>query len=268
LLDKLRNEFGGHLKGEIERIARSFAGRRGLAAYLHDELDGQIGSANLMSPRHISQLEIRKTRLSREWVERDEGPDIAWKSVLQGLDEQLEVWVQQALSRSYTKNESADYQQLDWESCKLTRRTRTQAQQNDLAEKATGIMAAVFPVASAVVGTATTAIGTTTAVTGLSGSTAAGAAAGAGISAATVLGAALAPVGLGIAAAGAYAWHRHRQQRKSSLELMREEEINALDDDSKRCAGGSRSARSQSGRTWSSTQRSEFLSTGTSCVRW
>jgi hypothetical protein len=34
-----------------------------------------------------------------------------------------------------------------------------------------------------------------------------------------------------MAAAGLYAWRRHRQQRKTSLEVMRREEIEALNDD-------------------------------------
>jgi hypothetical protein len=223
LVTQLRHEFGEQLKSDIERIVSSFA-RRGLDNYLQDELTDYINSANLLSPREVGQLEIRKTRFTREWIARDGGPLEAWEKVLELLDEQLDLRVSEALSRSYSKNESATYEQLDLELLKISRHVRTKAQQDDLAAKATSIMAAVFPMAGAVVAGAG-------AATAVGGSAAGGAVTLAGITASTALGVALAPVGIGMAAAGLYAWRRHRQQRKTSLEVMRHEEIDALKDD-------------------------------------
>jgi hypothetical protein len=216
---QLRHEFGEQLKSDIERIMSSF-GRRGLNTYLHDELADYINSANLLSPREVGQLEIRKTRLTREWIARDDGPLQAWEKVLKLLDEQLDLRLSEALSRSYSKSESTTHEQLDLELLKMSRRVRTPAQQEDLAAKATGIMAAVFPVAGAVVAGA-----------GAATASAGGAVTLAGVTAST-LGLALAPVGIGMAAAGLYAWRRHRQQRTERLNApesqQRREHIDSL----------------------------------------
>lgn len=220
LIDQLRRGFGDRLKGDIERIVSLFGARHGLSRFLHDELDSYINSANLTSPRTIAGLELRKTRLTREWIGREGGPREVWERELLKLNEELDLRIRDALSYSYTGSAYAQSQKLDLDSFKISPRSaRTQAQQDDLAVKATSIMGTVFGVAGAAV--------TGVATTGLAGS----AATVAGVSISTALGLALAPVGLGMAAAGIYAWSRHRRQRRSSLDMMRREEVNALDED-------------------------------------
>jgi hypothetical protein len=220
LADQLRRDFGERLRTDIERIVSPFGTRHGFGRFLHDELDDYINSANLMSPRAIAALELRKTRLMREWIGRKGGPREVWEQELLKLDGELDLRIREALSYSYTGSKVADSQKLDLESFKISSRgARTLAQQDDLAVKATSIMGTVFGVAGAAV--------TGVATTGLAGS----AATVAGVTITTALGLALAPVGIGMAAAGVYAWSRHRRQRKSSLDMMRREEIDALEQD-------------------------------------
>jgi len=213
---EIRQEFGERLKTDIQRIVLTFNERHGLAKHLHDELDPYIKSANLLSQLEVSQLDLRMTRLIREWIERD--PLQRWIHELRQLAERLRLRVASALSHSHADN-SLSYNELDLELFSPSRTPRTPAQQSDLAEKAASIVTATFSLA----GAAATAIGTLLAVP------ATGVAAAAGVTAATTLGLALAPVGVVMLTTGIYVFRRRRQQRISSLEVMRQEHIEALD---------------------------------------
>jgi hypothetical protein len=98
LADQLRRDFGERLRTDIERIVSPFGTRHGFGRFLHDELDDYINSANLMSPRAIAALELRKTRLMREWIGRKGGPREVWEQELLKLDGELDLRIREALS--------------------------------------------------------------------------------------------------------------------------------------------------------------------------
>lgn len=203
-LETVHEQLGYALRDHVRRVESSF---RGLSEYLHRELDKQIRETDLTKEREANRVEVRKTQLLQEWVtQRGDSPVRVWDAEFQDFIHGTLASIRAALHNSVKADGLCEIP-ADIDLSELTvppsQKYRTSPQ--DIMQKVTGF-----------VGLGTTAVGAM--------------AAGAGALSGPLL---AAPVGVTLLAGLVYAAIRSQKGRSTALNALRQEWIEALDQDAK-----------------------------------
>lgn len=195
---QVREELERRLKNRISRAARPF-GR--LAAHLHTTLDATIRATDVSRPAQANQVQVAKAQALRAWMEAPSGPATLWTEQFAAFKEDVEQVVDQALGERDLTGQLPDFT-LDVNDLSVPQRSRRPATAQDVVQRAAALIGIVTPIA-------------------------AGGSWLYGLAAASVV---LPPAGFvaGMAAL-VYAGVQYRKRRVSSLQVLQDEWIAAID---------------------------------------
>jgi len=194
----IRGELERGLENYVKRASRPF-GR--LAAHLHTTLDDEIKATDVRKPAKANQVHVAKIQTLHAWIEAPTGPATIWTEQFARFKEDVLRVVGSALGDSDPAGRLPDYT-FDVNDLTVPRPERRRTTGQDLVQRTAAVVGVATPLAAG--------------VSSLSGAAAA----------ATVF----PPAGLIVGAAAAvYAGIQYRKSKTTSLEVMQEEWIRALD---------------------------------------
>jgi hypothetical protein len=194
----VRDHLNAALRDHIQSIDRSFGG---LSSYLHQELDDEIGAANLTRERETVRLEMRKAEALNEWA-TNRGPMRAWEVKFKDfLDDAWDV-VRTTLRNTEPSEEmaAAAAARVDLEQLTVPPSQKYRTSTQDIVQTISGFLGISTPVATAV-------------------------ATGIGIISGPAL---LVPAAVTVLAGVAYTVIRGRRSKVTALGLLRKEWIDGL----------------------------------------
>jgi Dynamin family len=195
----LRSRLSEDLRHSINEALSAFDAA-GLSRQLHTALDEEIGSANLRREQVMNRIEVRKTQVVKEWISARGGLQQSWDAAFEEFKENTLSSLRELIGGLSLPGGVWESEALSMDRLSLPKPEQTNAEAEDLVQKATGIAGTIVPLV--------------------------------GVGAAAALGAtaglAFVPIGAAITLAGLYALMRDRKRKISVLEVMRKVEIDNL----------------------------------------
>lgn len=199
-IDSIREQLGKQLGSHARGVKPTFSG---LAAHLHEALDGMILSANLANAKEANRIDVQKTQTIHDWVERPDGPVDTWNRAMAAFIDRTRLSVGAGLRNSYPVEQFDVVQgKIDLNRLSVPSSPRHKTGAQDIVERAAALIGTVTPVS-------------------------AGVAAALGVVTGPLL---LIPAGIAVGAGMAYAALRRIRLKSSSMDLLRTEWIRELDE--------------------------------------
>jgi hypothetical protein len=198
-IDVNRSQLENMLRSSIRPVEQQFSA---LVRHLHDELDPEIRSADLLKLGEANRIEVRRTQVLHAWAERPGGPVDRWNKEFDSFTRDVLGILRNALRDSDPLGDfGVAARQVDLEQLTVPASRRHQQTVQDVVQKTAAFVSTVTPVAAGI----TAALGV---VTGPMLFVPAGVAAGAGV---------------------LYAAIKRKTGRESQLDVLRREWVDDLD---------------------------------------
>jgi hypothetical protein len=200
-IDALTEQISEQLSARVERGVRAAARPfTKLTDHLHHELDPLIHMADLRDQEAVNRVELAKTQALREWMKGAAGPATIWEKNLEAIKNDALRMVRVQLNDQGSLNIAAHHV-LDVEELTASRYLPPRTEIQDILQRAATVVGVTTPITAGAISAFTAATVATVAVP-------AGAVAG--------------------MAALVWAAVRYRQSKATSLDLLRQERIRAL----------------------------------------
>ena len=150
-LDQITAEIKDHLEAILaQRVRTSTRPFTKLAAYLHENLDGEIRSADIRNSREANKIEVHKSQVVSSWMTAPNGPASKWDAEFSSLEQAAVSYVHSKLGKDGVESKLTEPPPLEIDLLTAPKAVRRQVTTSDVMKNTAAFVTAATPVSAGV----------------------------------------------------------------------------------------------------------------------